>query len=125
MDKTMEAALLMTYRRQLEEMQGADAHKGGNLQRNVLQSQVEQLQQQLWTVQSQHDAQAAQLAEAKPQVDIGSGQVPRMSPTLQRVPLPSDKEDWSKRQRKVPTFQELYEQLFGQVFDEHSNIVAT
>jgi len=47
----------------------------------------------------------------------------RMAPTLQRQPLPSDAEDWSKRPKKAPTFKELYFQVENKEFDEKDNVI--
>mmetsp|Transcript_59680 Transcript_59680/g.129253 ORF Transcript_59680/g.129253 Transcript_59680/m.129253 type:complete len:309 (+) Transcript_59680:91-1017(+) len=49
----------------------------------------------------------------------------RMQPTLERLPLGSDLEDWSKRPRRAPSFTELYKQLYLSDYEADSNVLTS
>merc|ERR1719469_263193 len=54
-----------------------------------------------------------------------SAQPPRMHPTLGRMKLPSDTEDWSLRKKRAPSFKELYQQLYFTEYTEESSVFKT
>jgi cephalosporin hydroxylase len=78
---------------------------------------INQLQSQLNMAQAQIFEQGRMMQAA--------AAVPRMSPTLERMPLPSDREDWSRRPKRAPSHQELYQQLYGKEWSETDNVVTT
>lgn len=51
--------------------------------------------------------------------------VPRMQPTMERMRLASDVEDWSKRPKRSPPFRILYAQLYGKMYDDQDNMVMS
>lgn len=139
-DSDAESVLVRNYRRHLEEMQTAIGHirkqKGAGNSNEIaaLQSQLGELQKQLMTVQAlkaeeeQRNKQtqaALQQAAAQAQAPLMSREqaLPRMTPTLDRMPLPSDAKDWSKQPKRAPTFVELYEQLYFKKWDEVDNVI--
>jgi len=137
-DSEAQSVLHGTYNRHLEQMRAAmgtlRGEKGNDSpQASVLEAQIQQLQQQLYKTQGELEQQLKLAQEQKNHVvdqhqaavAAFAAKTHRMEPTLERLPLPSDALDWSKRPKHAPTFQELYAQLYGKNFTEESNVVMT
>eukprot|EP00401_Gymnodinium_catenatum_P077468 CAMPEP_0117482412 /NCGR_PEP_ID=MMETSP0784-20121206/13404_1 /TAXON_ID=39447 /ORGANISM="" /LENGTH=335 /DNA_ID=CAMNT_0005276903 /DNA_START=138 /DNA_END=1145 /DNA_ORIENTATION=+ len=117
-------AIVGVYRRQLQEMRLAlDTLRGERSSRDPtaqLQKQVEELALHYASAK----AELVRLKEKAQNSDaLRAGSEPRMSPTLLRMPLPSDVEVWANRPKKAPTFAELNRQLYGQPSDEERSVV--
>lgn len=121
-DHDAQAVLMKVYRRQLEEMrqamQSLRSEYGAHPDVTGLQAQVAAMQQQLVQAQGQLEEQA----RVQKQGLLG---LPRMHPTLQRLPLPSDSEDWSKRPKIQPKFETLYQQLYNKPFSPNTSVIET
>lgn len=137
-DEDAHSVLHTTYNRHLEQMRTAIGALRGeksndNPQVGVLEAQIQQLQAQLYKTQGELEQQL-KLSQVQKNhvvdqhqaaVQAFAAQTHRMEPTLERLPLPSDAIDWSKRTKRAPTFEELYAQLYGVNFTEASNVVMT
>lgn len=90
-----------------------------------MQNQLQDLQKQLAAVQQMKAEEAAQhMAMQQAAVAVQQAPaVPRMTPTLERMALPSDQKDWSKMPKRAPTFIEVYEMLYAKKWDEVDNVI--